>query len=87
MNTNLLKAAAPALAALVAGQLLAAQTQPPASPAAGKSEPIPLSQLGAVAGKQYHGDGLSVSATPDGALLRCVFQRLEGRATPDGLWL
>jgi hypothetical protein len=46
-----------------------------------------LEQLGAVAGKQYDGDGLSVAATPDGARLRCVFQRLEGEATFQGLWL
>ena len=52
-----------------------------------KSEPIPMDQIGAVAGKQYHGDGLSVTATPEGARLRCVFQKLEGQATPEGLWL
>ena len=40
-----------------------------------------------MAGKQYQGDGLSVTATPDGARLRCVFQRLEGQVTPEGLWL
>ena len=55
-------------------------------PAATKSESIPIGQLGAVAGKQYQGDGLSVSATPEGARLRCPFQRLEGQATPEGLW-
>ncbi len=49
--------------------------------------PIPLDQLGAVAGQQYQGGGLAVSATPDGAQLRCVFQRLTGRVTPEGLWL
>jgi hypothetical protein len=52
-----------------------------------KSAPIPMDQLGAVAGKQYQGDGLSVSATPDGARLRCAFQRLEGHLTREGLWL
>lgn len=46
-----------------------------------------MDQLGAVAGKQYHGDGLSVTATPDGPRLRCAFQRLEGEVTRDGLWL
>ena len=46
-----------------------------------------MDQLGAVAGKQYQGDGLSVAATPDGARLRCAFQRLEGQVTRDGLWL
>jgi hypothetical protein len=48
---------------------------------------IPLAQVGAVAGQQYHGDGLSVTATADGAQLRCVFQRLAGEATREGLWL
>jgi hypothetical protein len=46
-----------------------------------------MDQLGAVAGKQYQGDGLSVSATADGARLRCAFQRLEGQVTREGLWL
>jgi hypothetical protein len=55
--------------------------------AASNSAPIPMDQLGAVAGKQYQGDGLSVSATPDGARLRCAFQRLEGQVTREGLWL
>ena len=27
------------------------------------------------------GDGLSVAPTPEGARLRCVFQKLEGRVT------
>jgi hypothetical protein len=49
--------------------------------------PIPLNQLGAVAGKQYQGDGLSVRATATGAELRCAFQRLEGEVTAKGLWL
>jgi hypothetical protein len=49
--------------------------------------PIPMDQIGAVAGKQYQGDGLSVAATPEGVRLRCVFQKLEGEATPQGLWL
>ena len=56
-------------------------------PVASHSQSIPMDQLGAVAGKQYQGDGLSVSATPDGARLRCAFQRLEGQVTREGLWL
>jgi len=55
--------------------------------AANKSGPIPADQLGAVAGKQYQGDALSVTATADGARLRCMFQRLEGQVTREGLWL
>src|ERR1035441_6684190 len=49
--------------------------------------PIPVSELGTKAGARYQGDGLSVAATPEGARLRCVFQKLEGQVTPEGLWL
>jgi hypothetical protein len=52
-----------------------------------KAAPIPMDQIGAVACKQYQGDGLSMTATAKGARLRCVFQKLEGEATPQGLWL
>jgi hypothetical protein len=62
-----------------------AATQNPPNTQSGA--PIPMDQLGAVAGKQYRGDGLSVTATPDGARLRCAFQRLEGQVTREGLWL
>ncbi len=80
------------MAALLALPIfLAAFTPSAARPAPGgapaKSEPIPMGQIGAVAGKQYQGDGLSMAATPEGARLRCVFQKLEGQATPEGLWL
>jgi hypothetical protein len=51
------------------------------------SEPLPWAQLGAKAGAEYKGDGLAVTPTADGARLRCVFQRLEGEATREGLWL
>ena len=43
---------------------------------------IPWSQLGAKAGADYQGDALAVIPTAEGARLRCVFQRLEGEATP-----
>lgn len=49
--------------------------------------PILMDQIGAAAQKQYSGDGLSVTPTKEGALLRCVFQRLDGEATKEGLWL
>jgi len=49
--------------------------------------PIPFDQIGAAAGKQYSGDGLAAVATNDGGLLRCVFQRMNARATPGGLWI
>src|SRR5213596_3793967 len=48
---------------------------------------IPWSQIGAKAGADYKGDRLAVMPTADGARLRCVFQRLEGEATREGLWL
>src|SRR6266568_2327456 len=48
---------------------------------------IPWSQIGAKAGADYQGDGLAVSPTVEGARLRCIFQRLEGEATREGLWL
>ena len=51
------------------------------------SHAIPWSQLAAKAGADYQGDGLSVIPTADGARLRCAFQRLEGHATREGLWL
>ncbi len=53
----------------------------------GDSAPIPWNEVGAAAGKQYQGDGLAVTATKDGAQLRSVFQKFEGQATPDGLWI
>src|SRR5438094_10595772 len=59
-----------------------------ADPAPAKtSQAIPWLQLGAKAGADYQGDGLAVSPSADGARLRCVFQRLEGEATREGLWL
>ncbi len=59
----------------------------PAESASRISPPIPVTGLGATAGAQYHDDGLSVTATPAGARLRCVFQKLEGQVTREGLWL
>ena len=48
---------------------------------------IPWNQIGAKAGADYKGDGLTVTPTPTGAQLHCVFQRLDAEATPEGLWL
>ena len=48
---------------------------------------IPFDQVGAVAGKQYSGDGLAVASNPGGASLRCAFQRLNAKVTTEGLWL
>jgi hypothetical protein len=52
-----------------------------------KTEAIPWDQLGAKAGANYQGDGLSVAATEAGARLHCGVQRLDGEATGEGLWL
>jgi hypothetical protein len=51
------------------------------------SQPIPWNQLGFQATAQYSGDGLGVIATPRGAQLRCVLQKLEGEVTAEGLSL
>jgi hypothetical protein len=75
------------MAALVAAQAAGAQTRLAANQAADQSEPMPPDQLGVVAGKQYQGDALGVTATAEGARLRCGFQKLEGCATPEGLWV
>src|SRR5664279_222390 len=48
---------------------------------------IPWNQIGAKAGADYQGDGLAVTPTGSGARLHCVFQRLDGDATAEGLWL
>jgi hypothetical protein len=54
---------------------------------AAEPKSIPWSEIGAKAGADYEGGGLAVTATGDGARLRCVFQRIDGEATLDGLWL
>jgi hypothetical protein len=48
---------------------------------------ITWSQLSAKAVAGYRGDGLAITPTPEGARLKCVFQRLQAEATPQGLWL
>ena len=77
------------LPCLVAGSVwLATMTPAGFAQSTGQSlEPIPVSELGAKAGAQYQGDGLSVTPTPEGTRLRCMFLKLEGQVTPEGLWL
>src|SRR5206468_2565522 len=65
---------------------LAPAAEDSADTAPGKPS-ISWSQIGAKAGAEYQGDGLAVGPTDGGARLRCVFQRLEGEATREGLWL
>src|SRR5438552_1547799 len=50
-------------------------------------ESVSFAELTANAAAQYHGDGLCIRASREGAILRCVFQKLEAAATPEGLWL
>ena len=59
-----------------------------ATATAPNNQPIPWDDLGAKATAQYSGDGLAVFPAENGAVrLRCVFQRLAGEVTSDGLWL
>lgn len=52
------------------------------------NRPIAWSEIGANTTAQYSGDGLSVCAGPEcTARLRCVFQRLDGEVTREGLRL
>ena len=56
-------------------------------PAAKQASAIPWDQIGVKAGADYQGDGLTVTPTAEGARLHCVFQRMDGEATAEGLWL
>ena len=69
--------------------LLAALVLALTVPARAETQPaaIPFSAIGARATADYRGDALGITATADGARLRCGFQKLEGHATPEGLWL
>ena len=83
-STPLRRRLGPALLTLLAALGLAftvparAGTQPPA---------IPFSGIGARATANYQGDALGVTTTSEGTRLRCGFQKLEGQATAEGLWL
>ncbi|CAN5883833.1 hypothetical protein BH11VER1_BH11VER1_05640 [soil metagenome] len=57
------------------------------SPTGDSGKTIPFDQLGMEAQKQYSGDGIAITPTASGAQLRTVFQKLEGQATTEGLWL
>ncbi len=58
-----------------------------AMPATHTPGAIPWNEIGAKAGADYKGNGLAVTPTESGARLHCVFQQLDGEATPEGLWL
>ena len=72
---------------LLAGLLATNVTQAAEVAAANTPSSIPWNQIGAKVGADYKGDGLAVAQTPSGARLHCVFQRLDGEATSQGLWL
>ena len=69
------------------GALKRQGVEPPLHAPRSDTPRLAWSQIGAKAGADYQGDGLAVSPTPEGARLHCVFQRLEGEATREGLWL
>jgi hypothetical protein len=68
------------------GAMPASCATPPKPPAI-KSPALPWDQIGVQAAAEYHGDGLTISPTPQGARLHCTFQRLDGEVTPHGLGL
>jgi hypothetical protein len=72
---------------LLAGWLAIRATQAAGLAATNTPAAIPWNQIGAKAGADYQGDGLAVTPTESGARLHCIFQRLDGEATPEGLWL
>jgi hypothetical protein len=72
---------------LLAGLLAMIVTQAADMAATNTPSAIPWNQIGAKAGANYQGDGLAVTPAGSGARLHCVFQRLDGEATSEGLWL
>jgi CSLREA domain-containing protein len=65
----------------------AADLQRGANGAGTISVSIPFSEIGARATAEYHGDGIGIHATSDGAELRTAFQKLSGTVNSEGLWL
>src|ERR1019366_3181146 len=84
LSTPFRRRVGPALLTLLAALALAI-----AVPAHAGTQPaaIPISDIGVRATANYQGDALGVTATSDGARLGCGFQKLDGHATPEGLWL
>ena len=72
---------------LLAGWLALRVTQAADLAATNRPPAIPWNQIGAKAGASYQGDGLAVTLTGSSAHLHCVFQRLDGEAATEGLWL
>ena len=65
----------------------AATPTAPQVPGLTNAASIPWNEIGSKATAQYGGEGLSVVASEIGARLKCVFQRLEGTVSAEGLWL
>ena len=84
MPTPLRRRIGPGMLTLLAALALAFTVPPRAGT---QPTAVPISDIGARATANYQGDALSTTATADGARLRCGFQKLEGHATPEGLWL
>jgi hypothetical protein len=72
---------------LLAGLPAMSVTQAAGLAATNTPAAIPWNEIGAKAGADYKGDGLAVTPTGSGARLHCIFQRLDGEATAEGLWL
>ncbi len=67
--------------------LLCAPTAATAAAPDTAAKAIPWDQLGAKARADYQGEGLRVTPPAEEGRLHCVFQRLDGEATRQGLWL
>ncbi len=72
---------------LLAGLPAISVTQAAGLAATNAPAAIPWNEIGAKASADYQGDGLAVTPSESGARLHCVFQRLDGAATSEGLWL
>ena len=87
LRPQLTLCAASFLAATSLISLATAATSTPNTTENTSPKAIPWTQVGTAARAQYSGDGLTVTPTEHGARLHCVFQRLEGETTREGLWL
>ena len=58
-----------------------------AAPFGSSVDPIPFDQVATKLAGQYRGNELGIQATEKGAVLKCVFQKLNGIVAGDGLWV
>ncbi|MEP2774933.1 MAG: hypothetical protein ABJQ29_09855 [Luteolibacter sp.] len=66
------------LALAIAATQLATGSEEDTDDSPAQSEAIPWAGIGAKATAGYSGEGLAISATPIGAEINCVFQKLPG---------